>query len=102
MEFNEIKEMFDMNNKLTERINEFRCNRVLKYSAEDTNHYKVIYHSIPLNSFSNIQINLEDAKKHLIDYQVLSPNGIIILKIFINPVLIILDRCLEMAFSKES
>lgn len=73
MEFNEIKEMFDMNNKLTERINEFRCNRVLKYSAEDTNNYKVIYHSIPLNSFSNIQINLEDAKKHLIDYQVLSP-----------------------------
>ncbi|WP_400240162.1 helix-turn-helix domain-containing protein [Methanobrevibacter smithii] len=73
MEFNEIKEMFEMNNKLTERINGFRCNRVLKYSTEDTNHYKVICHSIPLNSFSNIQINLEEAKKQLIDYRVLSP-----------------------------
>lgn len=73
MDFNEIKEMFEMNNKLTERINGFRCNRVLKYSTEDTNHYKVICHSIPLNSFSNIQINLEEAKKQLIDYRVLSP-----------------------------
>ncbi|MBE6500621.1 MAG: ATP-binding protein [Methanobrevibacter thaueri] len=73
MEFNEIKRMFDLNNKLTEQINEFRCKRVLKYSSKDTNHYKVIFHSIPLNSFSNIQINLEDAKKYLIDNRVLSP-----------------------------
>lgn len=73
MEFNEIKRMFDMNNKLTEQINEFRCRRVLKYSSEDINHYKVIYHSIPLNSFGNIQINLEDAKKYLIDNRILSP-----------------------------
>lgn len=71
MEFNELKEMFDMNNKLTERINDFRCQCVLKYSSEDTNHYKVIFHSIPLNSFSNIQINLEDAKKYLIENRVL-------------------------------
>lgn len=67
MEFNEIKEMFDMNNKLTEKINKFRCERVLKYSSEDTTHYKVIYHSIPLNSFNNLQINLKDAKEYLVN-----------------------------------
>ena len=72
MEFNELREMFDMNNKLTEIINDFRCKRILKYSSEDTNHYKVIFHSIPLNSFSNIQINLEDAKVYLINNRVSS------------------------------
>ena len=54
------------------RINDFRCRRVLKYSSEDVNHYKVIYHSIPLNSFSNLQINLEDAKDYLINNRVSS------------------------------
>lgn len=72
MEFNELREMFDMNNKLTEIINDFRCKSILKYSSEDTNHYKVIFHSIPLNSFSNIQINLEDAKVYLINNRVSS------------------------------
>ncbi len=72
IEFNELKEMFDMNNKLTEIIDDFRCKRILKYSSEDTNHYKVIFHSIPLNSFSNIQINLEDAKVYLINNRVSS------------------------------
>lgn len=73
MEFNELKEMFDMNNKLTERINDFRYKHVLKYSSEDTNHYKVIYHLIPSNSFNNIQINLEDAKEYLMTNRVMSP-----------------------------
>lgn len=72
IEFNELKEMFDMNNKLTEIIDDFRCKCILKYSSEDTNHYKVIFHSIPLNSFSNIQINLEDAKVYLINNRVSS------------------------------
>ena len=75
MEFNEIKDMFDMNNKLTDKINKFRCKRVLKYSSEDTTHYKVIYHSIPLNSFNNIQINLKDAKKYLLDNKVFDHRG---------------------------
>ena len=65
MEYEELKRMFDLNNSLIEKINNFRDNRIAKLESENRNHYKVIFHAVPLNAYSNNNINLEKAKNEL-------------------------------------
>lgn len=65
MEYEELRRMFDLNNSLIEKINNFRDVRIAKLESENHDHYKVIFHAVPLNAFSNNIINLEKAKNEL-------------------------------------
>lgn len=65
MEYEELRRMFDLNNSLIEKINNFRNGRIVKYESENPEYYKVIFHAVPLNAFSNNSINLEKAKNEL-------------------------------------
>lgn len=65
MEYEELRRMFDLNNSLIEKINNFRNERIFKYESENSEFYKVIFHAFPLNAFSNNNINLEKAKREL-------------------------------------
>ncbi|EEE41893.1 hypothetical protein METSMIALI_00784 [Methanobrevibacter smithii DSM 2375] len=53
MEYEELRRMFDLNNSLIEKINNFRNGRIVKYESENPEYYKVIFHAVPLNAFSN-------------------------------------------------
>ena len=65
MDYEELRRMFDLNNSLIEKINKFRDERVDKFESENQEKYKVIFHAVPLNAFSNNYINLEKAKNKL-------------------------------------
>ena len=65
MEYEELRIMFDLNNSLIEKVNNFRDERVNKFESEEQSLYKIIFHSIPLNSFSNTSINLQKAETEL-------------------------------------
>lgn len=65
MEYDELRKMFDLNNSLIEKINNFRDKRVVKFKTENQVVYSIIFHSIPINAFTNTQIDIEKAKKEL-------------------------------------
>ena len=65
MEYEELRRMFDLNNSLIEKINNFRDNRISKLESKNQENYKVIFHAVPLNAYSNNNINLEKVKKEL-------------------------------------
>lgn len=62
MEFEEIKTMFDLNNSLLEKINNYRNERVSFWSSKNRDKYKVMFHAIPFDSFSINQIDFKKAK----------------------------------------
>ena len=74
MDYDELRRMFDLNNSLIEKINNFRDERLVKIESEKQETYKVIYHAVPLNAFSNNPINLERAKKELIYGRIIGGN----------------------------
>lgn len=76
MEYEELKRMFDLNNSLIEKINKFRDERIVKFETENQEYYKVIFHAVPLNAFSTNSINLEKAKKELINGRLIARNYI--------------------------
>lgn len=65
MEFEELRRMFDLNNSLIKRINEFRDERVREFESQNPELYKVIFHAVPLNVFSNNIMNLDHVKQEL-------------------------------------
>lgn len=65
MDYDELRQMFDLNNRLIENINNFRDERIVNFESENQEKFKVIFHAIPLNAFSNNQIDLEKAQKKL-------------------------------------
>lgn len=64
-EYDELRRMFDLNNSLIEKVNEFRDKKVAKFESENQEAYSIIFHSIPINAFTNTQIDIEKAKKEL-------------------------------------
>lgn len=62
MEFEEIRVMFDLNNSLQEKINNYRDERVSFWSSKNKDKYKVLFHAIPLDSFSKSQIDFKKAR----------------------------------------
>lgn len=76
MEYEELRRMFDLNNSLIEKINNFRNGRIVKYESENPEYYKVIFHAVPLNAFSNNSINLEKAKNELTYSRLIARNYI--------------------------
>ena len=69
MEFDELKNMFDLNNSLVDKINNFRDERLSKFESENQDLYKAIFHAVPLNAFSLNSINLNKAEYELRYYQ---------------------------------
>lgn len=65
MDYEELRAMFDLNNSLIEKINKFRDERIAKFESENQEYYKVIFHAVPLNIFSNNNIDLEKVKNEL-------------------------------------
>lgn len=65
MDYDELRRMFDLNNSLIEKINNFRDERIAKFESENQEKYKIIFHAVPLNAFSNNPVNLEKAQKEL-------------------------------------
>lgn len=65
MDYDELRRMFDLNNSLIEKINNFRDERIAKFESENQEKYKAIFHAVPLNAFSNNQVDLEKAQKEL-------------------------------------
>lgn len=62
MEFEEIKDMFDLNSSLLEKVNNYRNDRVSFWSSKNKDKYKVIFHAIPFDSFSINQIDFKKAR----------------------------------------
>lgn len=62
MEFEEIKSMFDLNNSLLEKINDYRDKRVSFWSSKNRDKYKVMFHAIPFDAFSINQIDFKKAR----------------------------------------
>lgn len=62
MEFEEIKTMFDLNNSLLEKINDYRDKRVSLWSSKNKNKYKVMFHAIPFDAISINQIDFKKAR----------------------------------------
>lgn len=62
MEFEEIKAMFDLNNSLLEKINNYRDERVSFWCSKNKDKYKVMFHAIPFDAFSINQIDFRKAK----------------------------------------
>lgn len=62
MEFEEIKNMFDLNNKLQEKINRYRDERVQNISSKNASSYNVIFHAIPFDAFSKSRIDFQKAR----------------------------------------
>ena len=74
MEYDELRRMFDLNNSLIEKINNFRDERIAKFESEKQEYYKVIFHAVPLNAFPNNTINLEKAKDELTHGRIIGRN----------------------------
>lgn len=62
MEFEEIKNMFDLNSRLQEKINSFRCERVQNITSKNDGKYNVIFHAIPFDAFSKSLIDFQKAR----------------------------------------
>ena len=65
MDYDELRRMFDLNNSLIEKINKFRDERIAKFESQEHRLYKIIFHAIPLNSFTTTNINLQKANFEL-------------------------------------
>ena len=65
MEFEEIKDMFDLNNNLLDKINNYRNERVSFWSSKNKDKYKVIFHAIPFDAFSINHIDFKKARRVL-------------------------------------
>ena len=81
MEFEEIKDMFDLNNSLQEKVNNYRNERVSFLSSKNKDKYKVIFHAIPFDAFSINQIDFKKAR-NVLDKQVLHDFSSVILKVY--------------------
>ena len=62
MEFEEIKNMFDLNSELQEKINRYRDERVQNITSKNDDKYNVIFHAIPFDAFSKSRIDFQKAK----------------------------------------
>lgn len=62
MEFEEIKNMFDLNSNLQEKINGYRDVRVQNITSKNDGSYNVIFHAIPFDAFSKSRIDFQKAK----------------------------------------
>ncbi len=62
MEFEEIKNMFDLNGKLHEKINSYRDERVQNITSKNESNYNVIFHAIPFDAFSKSRIDFRKAR----------------------------------------
>lgn len=71
MEFEEIKNMFDLNGNLQEKINSYRDERVQNIASKNVSKYNVIFHAIPFDAFSKSRIDFQKAKIALQDKQFL-------------------------------
>lgn len=65
MEFREIEMMFNSKNTAMDKLNEFRNERLKKFSSENMQNFKVIYHFMPLDSFLRDYININEAENKL-------------------------------------
>ena len=54
--------MFDLNNSLLEKINDYRDKRVSFWSSKNRDKYKVMFHAIPFDAFSINQIDFKKAR----------------------------------------
>jgi len=65
MDYEELRRIFDLNNSLIKKVNDFRDERIGKFSSTNKNNYKVLFHSIPLNAFSNNTYSLNKMEQAL-------------------------------------
>lgn len=65
MTYQEIETMFNSKNTTMDKINEFRNERLRKFSSKNAHNFKVLYHFIPLDSFSKEDININEARDKL-------------------------------------
>ena len=65
MTYQEIETMFNSKNTTMDKINEFRNERLRKFSSKNTHNFKVIYHFVPLDSFSKDYININEVEDKL-------------------------------------
>lgn len=64
-EYDELRRMFNLNNSLVEKINDFRNKRVAKFESDHQEAYSILFHAVPITAFTNPQIDIEKAKKEL-------------------------------------
>lgn len=65
LELNELRDLFNLKDKLTEQIKNFRDKRISNVYYTLKGSYKVLFHSIPLTAFSEQNININNAKTEL-------------------------------------
>ena len=70
LEINEIEKMFTSKNTLQEKIEEFKDERIFSISSDYKDKgFKIIFHAIPLESFSDTDFDLNSVKNDLLNLE---------------------------------